>query len=131
MAENRPRTFVYVSHADTNELRCLEMDPESGRLTPLEQFVVPDSNPPSFISVPMAQSPDRRFLYVGLRSKPYAVATFRIDPTNGGLAYLGAAPLAGNCCYIAPDRAGRFLLVASYQDRLFSVSPIDPSGVAR
>ena len=32
---------------------------------------------------PLAISPNRRFLYAGLRSEPYGVTIFEIDQTNG------------------------------------------------
>lgn len=107
------------------------MEPDGGRLKLLDQFVVPNGSPPSLISMPMAHSPDRRFLYIALRSKPYSVASFRIDPSSGKLTYLGASPLVGNYCYIATDRTGGFLFAASYQHMRYSVSPIDPSGVVQ
>src|SRR5437762_2961143 len=131
MAETRGGTFIYVSHADGHELWSLRLDPESGRLTKFDEQTIPGPEPPSFISVPLAQSPDRRFLYAALRKKPHAVASYRIDPDTGKLTHLGNAPLRGTICYIAPDHTGRFLLAASYQHELFSISPIDASGVVQ
>jgi 6-phosphogluconolactonase len=131
MADTPVKTFVYVSHADGHDLWSFRLDSESGRLTKFDEQVIPGPEPPSFISVPLAQSPDRRFLYAALRKKPHAVASYRIDPTTGRLTHLGNAPLRGTICYIAPDHTGRFLLAASYQHTLFSVSPIDDSGVVQ
>src|SRR5579862_9634998 len=62
----------------------------------------------------MAVSPDRKTLFVGARTQP-AVASYRIDPTSGALSLLGTAAQADAPTFLAPDRAGRYMLVAYYQ----------------
>ena len=56
----------------------------------------------------MAVSPDRRFLYVVMRSQPYGVACYAIDSESGRLAHLGVGPLADSMAYLAVDGSGRF-----------------------
>jgi len=64
--------------------------------------------------MPMAVSPDKRFLYAAARSKPYTVFVYAIDRETGGLKPLHSAPLAESMPYISLDHSGRFLLAASY-----------------
>jgi 6-phosphogluconolactonase len=59
--------------------------------------------------MPIAISPDRRFLYAALRSEPYPVSSFAIDPTSGRLTHLAHAPLADSMAYIVTDRTGQKL----------------------
>ncbi len=127
MAET-PRTVVYVSNAGTKEVFVLAMDRDSGELTPIERVAVPGTDKPSPTSLPMAVSPDRRFLYAALRSEPYPVSSFAIDRTTGRLRHLGLAPLADSMAYIATDRSGRFLLGASYPGAKLAINPIDAAG---
>jgi 6-phosphogluconolactonase len=79
----------------------------------------------------MAVSPDRRFLYVGVRGQPHAVSSFAIDPASGRLTYLASAPLADSMAYLVTDRTGRFLLGASYPGHKLSVNPIEPPGIVQ
>jgi 6-phosphogluconolactonase len=62
--------------------------------------------------MPMAVSPDRRFLYAALRSEPYSIANFAIDAESGLLTFLGYAPAGESPVYICTDHTGRFLLAA-------------------
>src|SRR5581483_3900529 len=62
----------------------------------------------------MAVAPDRRMLYVGQRGGP-ALTALRIDPETGGLAAAGTAAQPQAPTFLAPDRSGRFLVVAYYQ----------------
>ncbi len=78
--------------------------------------------------MPMAVSPNHRFLYAGLRSQPFTVASFAIDSATGGLTHLGNAPLADSMAYIVTDRSGRFLLSASYPGSKLAINPIDAQG---
>jgi 6-phosphogluconolactonase len=79
-------------------------------------------------STPLAVSHDRRFLYAGIRSQPYRVVAFAIDPASGALSHLGNAPLADSMAYLATDRTGRWLLGASYGGSLVAVNPVAPDG---
>ena len=117
-------TFVYVSSADTREVLVFTLDDATGALTPLQQIALPG---PGQV-MPMAVSPDRRFLYAAQRSDPFSVAAMAIDGSTGRLSFLGQAPLMHSSPYIVVDRTGRWLLAASYQGDILSVSPIGPQG---
>lgn len=116
------KTIVYVSNADSREVYVLEMDPRTADLVLLEKV------PVSGVAMPMSISPDRRHLYVGLRSEPYSVASFRIDPASGRLSPIATTPLPDNFAYISTDRSGRFLFGASYAGNKVAVNPIGPHG---
>ena len=122
------QTVVYVSNAGSKEIFVFAMDRDSGDLTPVERVAVPGTDKPSPTSIPMAVSPDHRFLYAALRSEPFPVSSFAIDPESGRLTHLGAAPLADSMAYIVTDRSGRFLLSASYPGAKLAINPIDATG---
>ena len=63
-------TFVYVSNADSKEIHVLRLEPGNGELTLVEKVAVAGS------VMPLAVSPDRRFLYAGVRSKPFSVIQY-------------------------------------------------------
>ena len=117
-----PKTILYVSHADGREVHVMAMNPESGDLSLLERV------PVTGVAMPMAVSPDRRYLYVGLRSEPYSVSSFRIDQDTGRLSFIATTKLPDNFAYIATDRGGRFLLGASFAGNKMAVNPIGPHG---
>ena len=126
-----PQTVVYVSNAGSKEIFVFAMDRDTGDLTEIERVPVPGTEKPSPTSIPMAVSPDRRFLYAALRSEPFPVSSFAIDQENGRLADLGTAPLADSMAYIMTDRSGRFLLSASYPGAKLAINPIDALGPRR
>jgi 6-phosphogluconolactonase len=104
------------------------MDPDSGTLRLIERTPVPGTELPSPTSLPMAISPDRTFLYAALRSPPFAVSSFSIDPSSGRLSHIATTPLLCAMAYIVTDRVGRFLLAASYTDARVAIHPIDTQG---
>ncbi|HMC14714.1 MAG TPA: beta-propeller fold lactonase family protein [Albitalea sp.] len=117
-------TCVYVSNADSREISVLSLDLASGELSPVQTVPVTGT------VMPLAVSPDRKFLYAALRSEPYTVASFRIDPASGKLTQIGASPLPDSMAYIATDRSGRHLFAASYGGHKMSVGRIGADGVA-
>jgi 6-phosphogluconolactonase len=123
-----PHTVVYVSNAGSKEIFVFAMDRDSGDLTAIERTPVPGTDQPSPTSMPMAVSPDRRFLYAALRSEPFPVSSFAIDAKSGRLTEFGSAPLADSMAYIITDRTGRFLLSASYPGAKLAINPIDREG---
>jgi 6-phosphogluconolactonase len=128
MADDLPDTVVYVSNAGDPAVGVFAMNRESGDLTMIANVQVPGTDKPSPTSMPMAVSPDHRFLYAALRSQPYTVASFTLDPATGRLTHLGYAPLADSMAYIVTDRSGRFLLCASYPGSKLAINPIDAQG---
>jgi 6-phosphogluconolactonase len=134
--------MLYVSCAGSREIVRLAMDRESGTLDLRGKTLLPGPPPepappprsggvmlPSY-SVPMAVSPDGAYLYAALRTPPFAVLSYRIDPATGALTPLGETEVPDSTPYIHTDRSGRFLLGAAYQGNCVWVSPIDATGLA-
>ena len=94
MAQNTPDTVVYVSNAGSKEIYVLAMNRDNGELTLIDKVPVPGTDKPSPSSMPMAVTPDRRFLYAALRSDNFPASSFAIDPASGRLTHLGRTPLA-------------------------------------
>ena len=119
------KTFVYVANADSHDIAVLALDGASGALREVERCAVGGT------VMPLAASPDQRFLYASIRSEPYRVLTLAIDPASGRLTEIGCATLPASMCWISTDGSGRFLLSASYGGSLVAVSPIGSDGVVR
>lgn len=117
-----PVVVVYVSNAESGDIVVFNVDPLSGELSQLQRVVVGGA------VMPLASSPDCRFLYAARRTDPLEVLSFSIDPPSGKLSLVGTAPLPANMAYIATDRSGRFLFSASYAEHQLAVSPIDANG---
>ena len=113
-------TWVYISNADSQDISVLELDRAQGTLKPVESVNVGGT------VMPMAVSPDKRFLYAALRSQPFRVASFAIDGASGKLRKLGEAPLADSMANIDTDATGRWLFAASYPGHKITVNSIDP-----
>lgn len=138
-----PITIVYVAHWDSREIVVLRMDSERGTLSLVERMGFDGSANQDELcgteltgepaqeprGMPLAISPDRRFLYVSLRAEPYSVVCFSIDPASGRLRYLATVALPDTMTYIATDRSGRFLVSASYSGNKLVLNPIGPDGV--
>jgi 6-phosphogluconolactonase len=125
MAATNPDTTVYVSNAGSKDVFVLAMDRTTGTLDLIEKTSVPGTDKPSPASLPMATSPDKKFLYAQLRSEPYPVSTFAIDKATGKLTHLAATPLVDQMAYINTDRTGKFLLCASYVGAKLAIYPIN------
>ncbi len=117
-------TVAYIANADSHDISVLQLDVASGAVVPLQKLAVDG------VVMPLAKSPDRRFLYASIRSEPVAVQSFAIDAASGRLAPIGKSPLPASMCWISTDRSGRFLLSASYGGSQIAVSPIDGAGIA-
>jgi 6-phosphogluconolactonase len=120
---DRTETVAYVSCADDAEIDVLSLDAGTGALRPVQKVPVGGT------VMPMAVSPDRRFLYAASRSKPYGVGVFAIERGTGRLSPVQRAPLPESMAYISLDRTGRTLLGASYGGNLVSVNRIDADGL--
>jgi 6-phosphogluconolactonase len=114
-------TFVYVSNADDGDIGVYRML-DTGALQPGARVKA------AAVVMPMAVSPDRRFLYAASRSKPFSVHAYAIDPATGSLTLLSTTPTAESFPYISLDRTGRFLFGASYGAHLVSVNAIGSDG---
>jgi len=114
-------TFVYVSNAADGDIGTYRMRPD-GTLQPGARVKAAD------VVGPMAVSPDRRFLYAAVRSKPFSVHAYAVAPGTGALAPLSVSPLADSFPYISLDKTGRYLFGASYQGNLISVNAVGSDG---
>jgi len=106
-------TFVYVSNAEDGDIGMYTLQSD-GSLRSGPRFKAEK------VVMPMAVSPDKRFLIAAVRSKPYQAFSYSIDPGSGALKLVGTGPLAESFPYISLDRGGRFLLGASYGANLVS-----------
>src|SRR4051794_34077607 len=101
------------------------MNRKTGELTLVQKVPVPGAEKTSLVSLPMALSPDKRFIYAQLRSEPYPVSTFAINNTDGKLIHLRTTPLVDQMAYINVEKTGKHLLSASYTGAKVAVYPID------
>jgi len=121
-------TFAYVGNADGNDISVFHVEPASGEIKAVETAPFPGVEKPGS-STPLAISPDQSTLFAGVRSEPYAVLSFAIDPKSGHLAYRGRGPLADSMANIATDRSGQFLFSASYGGNKVAINPIGADGI--
>jgi 6-phosphogluconolactonase len=128
MAQSTPDTVVYVSNAASKEIYILAMNRDNGDLTLLDMVSVPGTDKPSPSSMPMAVTPDHRFLYAALRSDSFPASSFAIDHANGRLTHLATTRLQDSMAYIVTDRTGRYLLSASYPGNKLTINPINDKG---
>lgn len=114
-------TYVYVSNAEDGDIGTYTMQAD-GSLQAGPRAKAAN------VVMPMAVSPDKRFLYAAVRSKPYSVHTYSINAHSGALTPLAVSPLAESFPYISLDKTGRFLLGASYGAHLVSVNAVGFDG---
>ena len=118
-------TFVYVSNGEDGDITVMKLDPETGDIKIVEK-VPAGSNVKH-----MALSPDHRFLYASVRSEPFSVITYSINPETGNLNQLSKELLPHNMAYISVDQSGRYLFSVSYTDAKIEVNPIGLDGVVK
>jgi 6-phosphogluconolactonase len=114
-------TFVYVSNADDGDIGFYAMQPD-GSLTPGERVKA------AKVVMPLAVTPDKKYLVAAIRSQPYQAITYAIDASTGALRQVGSAPFADSYAYISFDRTGRFLFAASYGGNNVGVYPMGADG---
>jgi 6-phosphogluconolactonase len=127
-AETTPETVVYVSNAGSKEIGVFAMNRNNGDLTMIDKVAVPGTDKPSPASMPMAVTPDRRFIIAALRSDNFPASSFAIDRATGRLTHVATTPLPASMAYIVTDRTGRYLLAASYPGNELAINPIDADG---
>lgn len=115
------QSLVYVSNADSGTVTGYQLDKTKMTLVPVGAF------PAGAKAMSSVVSPDKKMLYVSVRSKPYSVVAYRIQP-DGKLEKAGQSPLPESMAYLSTDKQGRFLLSASYGGDLFSINRIDSNG---
>ncbi|MEN1410105.1 beta-propeller fold lactonase family protein, partial [Pseudomonas aeruginosa] len=80
---------------------------------------------------PMVVSPDKRYLYVGVRPE-FRVLAYRIAPDDGALTFAAESALPGSPTHISTDHLGQFVFVGSYNAGNVSVTRLEdglPVGV--
>jgi 6-phosphogluconolactonase len=120
-APARAATYVYVSQAEDGTIGTYTLGAD-GALQPGARV---EAGKPV---MPMSVSPDKKFLFAAVRSKPFTVVTYAIDRSTGALKQLSTGPLAESFPYILAEQSGRYLLGASYGANLVSVNPIGKDG---
>jgi 6-phosphogluconolactonase len=120
------KTFVYISNTDDGDITTYELSAQgAGSLKPL------GSAPAAKFVMPMAVSRDGRLLYASVRSKPFALYTYKINSSTGQLTWMGAIPMPDSMVYIAVDQSGKWLLSTSYGGHKNSVNSINSEGLVQ
>ena len=117
----RAGTFVYVTNAEDGDIGVYSMGQDG-------ELQAGGRAPATKLVMPMAVSPDRRFLYAAVRSKPFSVIQYAIDARSGALQQVATSPLAESFPYISVDRTGRYLFGASYGGHVISLNGVDADG---
>ncbi|WP_058913619.1 6-phosphogluconolactonase [Entomohabitans teleogrylli] len=107
---------VYTASPESQQIHVWRLE-EQGKLTLLQVVDVAGQ------VQPMVVSPDKQYLYVGVRPE-FRVIAYRIAPDDGMLTEAGEAALPGSPTHISTDRSGSFLFCASYNAGLVSVTPL-------
>ncbi len=119
------KTFVYVSAAADGKIDAYGMDEASGVLTPLANVEAGKA------VMPMAVSPDKGHLYAVVRSQPYRVLTYAIDPSSGALTEEAVAALPDSMPYVSAEKSGRLLFFASYGGNKIASLPVGADGLVK
>jgi len=131
MVDSVGSSVVYVSCAESREIDVFRLDTTTGRLSHGGPVAVPGTTEPSPYSLPLAVSPDRRFMFAALRTQPYPVSSYSIDPEDGSLTHLCIARLEDTLSYITTDRTGRWLFGASVFGGKILVNAIGTDGLVQ
>ena len=87
---------VYTASPESQQIHVWDLDLE-GKLTLVQVVDAPGQ------VQPMVVSPNKEFLYVGVRPE-FRVLAYRIAPDNGALTFAGEAALPGSPTHISTDR---------------------------
>ncbi|EPY7373122.1 6-phosphogluconolactonase [Klebsiella pneumoniae] len=107
---------VYTASPESQQIHVWSLEAD-GKLTLVQVVDAPGQ------VQPMVVSPNKEFLYVGVRPE-FRVLAYRITPDNGALTFAGEAALPGSPTHISIDRHGRFVFSASYNQGCVSVTPL-------
>ncbi len=111
------KQIVYTASPESQQIHVWQLD-ASGELT-LRQVVDVAGQ-----VQPLVISPDKRFLYAGVRPE-FRVIAWHISPEDGTLSDAGHAALPGSPTHISTDHTGRFLFCGSYNGGCVSVTPLN------
>ncbi|TCQ20061.1 lactonase family protein [Ferranicluibacter rubi] len=122
---SRAETYVYVSAATDGKIDTYRLDETSGNLKSLGDVDAGTS------VMPMTVSPDRTRLYAVVRSQPYRVLTYAINPSTGSLTEKASAALPDSMPYVSIDPSGRLLFFASYGGNKIASLPVGLEGLVK
>jgi 6-phosphogluconolactonase len=117
----------FLKSATGQGIYLLELDPETGALTPIGEPADIDS--PSFLAI----SPDENVLYAVSEVSTWpegTVTAYKIDRTTGSLTFINKQGTLGrSTTYVSVDPSNRVVMVANYGDgRSAAIFPIRPDG---
>ena len=115
---------VYIASPESQQIHVWNLNHE-GALTLTQVVDVPGQ------VQPMVVSPDKRYLYVGVRPE-FRVLAYRIAPDDGALTFAAESALPGSPTHISTDHQGQFVFVGSYNAGNVSVTRLEdglPVGV--
>ncbi len=122
---------VIAAASDPQELIVFSLEAEAGRLVERHRVPIPSDLPPETGGgLPLALSPDRKFLYGVLRQQPHPIVCFALDPSGATAPrYLGSSFVPRRPAQMAVDETGRFLFSASYGDHALCLNPVGADGI--
>jgi 6-phosphogluconolactonase len=118
--------LVLCACSENGTIARYAFDQARGKLELLGTTAVPGATQPGK-SLPLAQSPDGRFVYAAVRVPPFPIVTFAVMPT-GELDPIAAANSADSLAYLTVDATGRHLLAVSFPASLVVRHAIDADG---
>ena len=113
---------MYITLSEEDRIARYEMDEDTGGLTHVED-VQTAARP-----APLAVNPNGDRMYVGCRDE-ITISSYAIGE-GGELTHIGDVAVDNDPCYMATDRAGRFLLSAYYEGGRCAVHAIGDDGAA-
>ena len=114
---------VYIASPESQQIHVWNLNHE-GALTLTQVVDVPGQ------VQPMVVSPDKRYLYVGVRPE-FRVLAYRIAPDDGALTFAAESALPGSPTHISTDHQGQFVFVGSYNAGNVSVTRLEAGLVLR
>jgi len=115
---------VYVSSAGDGCIHVMRASASGDDVTEVQRLSLGGA------IMPLAFSPDGRWLHAIDRKEPFRVHTLAVDPDDGTLTPLSHAPLAGNMVQARVTPDGRWLLSASYGEDRIAANPLLDNGQA-
>ena len=115
---------VYTASPESQQIHVWSLH-HDGKLTLVQVVDVPGQ------VQPMVISPDKQYLYVGVRPE-FRVIAYRIASDSGALTFAGESALPGSPTHISTDHKGQFLFSGSYNQACVSVTRLEeglPVGV--
>src|ERR1700739_2583626 len=122
--QQKIKTVAYIACAQTSEITAYRLT-EPGALERIFSAQVPAQGVAAPYSMPLALDHRRNRLYAAIRSEPWQIASFTIEPT-GALTLRRMSSAPGTFSHISVHPGGRHLLCASYLGEMLAVLKIEP-----